>query len=309
MLNNYAYFSFGNLAINPLLYRFFEKLRHAVTLKGSVDYRTGTMYKSFMEKAIISDFDRALKCREFRIYLQPQMDYKGELIGAEALVRWRKDNNTIIPPNAFIPVLEKFDLIGKLDSYMWELAVSILREWKHTEFKDLHISINISPKDMELMDVFKVITYLVHKYDVDPSKLHLEITESVIIQNPANVNNLIMRLKEAGFLIEIDDFGSGYSSLNMLKDIDADVIKIDTGFLSKSLNEDRGEIILDSIIFMAKRLGIGTVTEGIETPNQFAMLNAMGCDVYQGYLFSKPVSVKEFENKYSNLCRKEPIPS
>jgi EAL domain-containing protein (putative c-di-GMP-specific phosphodiesterase class I) len=118
-----------------------------------------------------------------------------------------------------------------------------------------------------------------------------------------------MRLKKAGFLIEIDDFGSGYSSLNMLKDINADVIKIDTGFLSKSLNEDRGEIILDSIIFMAKRLGIGTVTEGVETPNQFAMLNSMGCDVYQGYLFSKPVSVKDFENKYSSLCRKELIPS
>jgi len=309
MLNNYAYFSFENIAINPFLYHFFEKIRNAATLKTREEYLPCTEQKTLTEKSIIANFDYALKHREFSIYLQPQMDPYGDLIGAEALVRWRKDSNTIIPPNAFIPILEKSDFIGKLDSYIWELAVCKLREWKHTEFKDLHISINISPKDMELMDVFKVITDLVHKYDVDPSRLHLEITESFIIKNPSVVNNLIMRLKEAGFLIEIDDFGSGYSSLNMLKDINADVIKIDTGFLSKSLNEDRGEIILDSIIFMAKRLGIGTVTEGVETPNQFAMLNAMGCDVYQGYLFSKPVSVKEFENKYSNLCRKELIPS
>ena len=303
MLNNYAYFSFGNLAINPFLYNFFEKIRHAVALKDFKGYIPGINQKSLTEKNIITSFDAALKHREFSIYLQPQMDPNGDLIGAEALARWRKDNNTIIPPNAFIPILEKSDLIGRLDSYIWELAVSKLREWKHSEFKDLHISINISPKDMELMDVFKVITDLADKYDVDPSKLHLEITESVIIKNPSFVNNLIIRLKEAGFLIEIDDFGSGYSSLNMLKDINADVIKLDTGFLSKSLNEDRGEIILDSIIFMAKRLGIGTVTEGIETPNQFAMLNAMGCDVYQGYLFSKPVSVTDFETKYRNTCK------
>ena len=303
MLNNYAYFSFGNLAINPFLYNFFEKIRHAVALKDFKGYIPGINQKSLTEKNIITSFDAALKHREFSIYLQPQMDPNGDLIGAEALARWRKDNNTIIPPNAFIPILEKSDLIGRLDSYIWELAVSKLREWKHSEFKDLHISINISPKDMELMDVFKVITDLADKYDVDPSKLHLEITESVITKNPSFVNNLIIRLKEAGFLIEIDDFGSGYSSLNMLKDINADVIKLDTGFLSKSLNEDRGEIILDSIIFMAKRLGIGTVTEGIETPNQFAMLNAMGCDVYQGYLFSKPVSVTDFETKYRNTCK------
>lgn len=309
MLNNYAYFSFGNLAINPFLYHFFEKIRNAASLITREEYLPYKEHQPLTEKSIIANFDYALKHREFSIYLQPQMDPNGDLIGAEALVRWRKDNNTIIPPNAFIPILEKSDLIGKLDSYIWELAIRKLREWKHTEFKDLHISINISPKDMELMDVFKVITDLVHKYAVDPSKLHLEITESVIIKNTSAVNNLIMRLKEAGFLIEIDDFGSGYSSLNMLKDINADVIKIDTGFLSKSSNEDRGEIILDSIIFMAKRLGIGTVTEGVETPNQFEMLNAMGCDVYQGYLFSKPVSVKDFENKYSNLCRKELIPS
>jgi EAL domain-containing protein (putative c-di-GMP-specific phosphodiesterase class I) len=265
--------------------------------------------KILFEQAVLGSFDEAMESGQFKMYLQPQVTKDGNVIGAEALARWQRPDGTMVMPGDFIETLETAGLIHKLDSYIWELAVCKLREWKHTEFKDLHISINISPKDMELMDVFKVITDLVHKYDVDPSRLHLEITESFIIKNPSVVNNLIMRLKEAGFLIEIDDFGSGYSSLNMLKDINADVIKIDTGFLSKSLNEDRGEIILDSIIFMAKRLGIGTVTEGVETPNQFAMLNAMGCDVYQGYLFSKPVSVKEFENKYSNLCRKELIPS
>ena len=270
-------------------------------------YEPLMMQKALTEKAVVTNFDTALKNGEFKVYLQPQMNQRGELIGSEALVRWKKIDNTVIPPNAFIPVLEKSNLISRLDLYVWELAAIKLREWQHTEFSDLYISVNISPRDMEFIDVYDAITGLVDKYEIEPAKLHLEITETVIMRNPATVSELITKLKDAGFVVEIDDFGSGYSSLNMLKDIKADVIKIDMGFLRKSENEERSRIILDSIIYMTKRLGMGTVTEGVETTKQFEFLRSMGCDVYQGYLFSKPVPVQEFEAKYSHVYNAEKI--
>lgn len=270
-------------------------------------YDPDMMKQAITEKIVVTHFESALKNGEFRIYLQSQVNHHEELIGCEALVRWKKDDNTVIPPNAFIPVLEKSNLISHLDAYVWELAAIKLREWRHTEFRDLYISVNISPRDMEFMDVYEVITGLVKKYDIDPSKLHLEITETAIMRNPATVSDMILRLKEDGFIIEIDDFGSGYSSLNMLKDIRADVVKIDMGFLRKSENEDRSKIILDSVIYMAKRLGMCTVTEGVETSQQFEELNSMGCDVYQGYLYSKPVSIIDFEKKYSHIYKSEKI--
>ncbi len=273
----------------------------------SAYYDPTMMQKAMIEKEVISNFDSALKNGEFRIYLQPQVNQREELIGSEALVRWKKGDNSVIPPNAFIPILEKSNLISRLDAYVWELAAIKLREWKHTEFSNLYISVNISPRDMEFMDVYDVVNGLVQKYEIEPSKLHLEITETVIMRNPATVSDLIIRLKEAGFIVEIDDFGSGYSSLNMLKDIKADVVKIDMGFLRKSDNEERSQIILDSVIYMTKRLGMGTVTEGVETEKQFELLSNMGCDVYQGYLFSKPVSIMDFERKYGDHYTSEQI--
>ena len=270
-------------------------------------YDPDMMKQAITEKIVVSRFESALRNGEFRIYLQPQMNHHEELIGCEALVRWKKDDDTVIPPNVFIPVLEKSNLISHLDAYVWELAAVKLREWKHTEFRDLYISVNVSPRDMEFMDVYDVISGLVNKYDIDPSKLHLEITESAVMRNPETVSDMILKLKDDGFVIEIDDFGSGYSSLNMLKDIKADVVKIDMGFLRKSENEDRSRIILDSVIYMAKRLGMYTVTEGVETTKQFEELSSMGCDVYQGYLFSKPISVMEFEKKYSHIYKSEKI--
>lgn len=270
-------------------------------------YDPEMMQKAITEKSVVMNFDTAIKTGEFRIYLQPQVNQQQELIGCEALVRWKKADNTVIPPNAFIPVLEKSNLISRLDAYVWELAAIKLREWKHSEFRNLYISVNISPRDIEFMDVYEVITGLVRKYEIDPAKFHLEITETSIIRNPETVSDLIIRLKKVGFIIEIDDFGSGYSSLNMLKDIKADVVKIDMGFLRKTENEDRSWIILDSVIYMAKRLGMNTVTEGIESPRQYDALNSMGCDVYQGYLYSKPIPIMDFEKKYSRSYHYEKI--
>lgn len=261
-------------------------------------YEPSMLEKAMTEKEIISGFEEAMQAGEFKIYLQPQVDAHSRLLGAEALVRWCKSDNVIVPPNVFIPIFERSDLISKLDRYVWELSAKQLETWKGTEMEGLYISVNISPKDIEYLDVYEIMLDLVEKYEIDTSKLHLEITETVLMSNPVKVNQLIMKLKRLGFLIEIDDFGSGYSSLNLLKDIKADVLKIDMGFLRETMNQERSHIILDAVIYMSKRLGMETVTEGVETENQLHMLTDLGCDMYQGYLFSRPIPVKDFEKKY-----------
>lgn len=252
--------------------------------------------KSLYERKIVSEFDKSLENSEFKLYLQPQYSTHGNILGAEALVRWHHPLRGIIYPGDFIETFEKTGIIYKLDYYMWELAASKLAEWKERGFNHLYISVNISAKDFYYMNVFKEITSIVTKYDIDPKNLKLEITETVLMTESHSMK-LIKKLRDFGFLIEIDDFGSGYSSLNMLKDIDVDVIKIDMGFLRDTQNtkEGRSELILDSIITMIKHLGMEVITEGVETKEQVEMLTKMGCDVFQGYYFSKPLSIEDFE--------------
>ena len=163
---------------------------------------------------------------------------------------------------------------------------------------DVYISVNISPKDFYLVDVYEVITGLVKKYEIDPKSLHLEITETAVMSNPKQQLALIQKLRAFGFLIEIDDFGSGYSSLNTLKDITADVLKIDMGFLGNTENIDKSRVILQMVISLAKALDMEVITEGVETKQQAVFLAQSGCDVFQGYHFAKPVSVADFEGNY-----------
>ena len=148
------------------------------------------------------------------------------------------------------------------------------------------------------MDVYETFTGLVQKYEIDPEMLKLEITETALMSDFKKNMAILKRLQDFGFKIEIDDFGSGYSSLNMLKDISADVLKIDMGFLRASENEVKGKDILESIIVLADKLGMEVITEGVETEKQLSMLTRMGCKMFQGYYFSRPVPVDEFEEKY-----------
>ena len=161
-----------------------------------------------------------------------------------------------------------------------------------------HISVNISTKDFYLIDVYETFTSLVEKYDISPKLLKLEITETALMSDLDKNILIIKKLQDYGFDIEIDDFGSGYSSLNMLKDISADVLKIDMGFLRASENEVKGQDILESIIELANKLGMKVITEGVEKKSQLDMLSMMGCKMFQGYYFSKPIPVDEFEEKY-----------
>ena len=163
---------------------------------------------------------------------------------------------------------------------------------------DLHISINISAKDFFYLDVYDVITGLVNKYGVDVRNLRLELTETAVVNENDNME-VIRKLHDAGFIIEIDDFGSGYSSLNMLKDICSDVLKIDREFLRETENAVRSRDILEEIIRLSNRMNMTVITEGVETREQVDMLTDMGCRVFQGYYFSKPIPIQEFETKYN----------
>lgn len=253
---------------------------------------------SIEERRIIGEFERALTQNEFVMFLQPQVNADAKAYGAEALVRWQHPERGLLSPAVFIDILEKSGLVYKLDRYIWERAAQKLAEWKRKGAGQYHISVNISAKDFYLIDVYETFTGLAEKYGIDPDRLKLEITETALMSDFKKNIEVLKRLQEHGFKIEIDDFGSGYSSLNMLKDISADVLKIDRGFLRASENEVKGKEILENIIVLAKKLGMEVITEGVETETQLAMLTKMGCKMFQGYYFSKPVPVDEFEEKY-----------
>ncbi len=160
------------------------------------------------------------------------------------------------------------------------------------------MSVNVSPKDLYYLDIKKEFVNLVNKYKINPGLLNIEITETAVTSDVNKCAKLIVELRKNGFIVEIDDFGSGYSSLNMLKDINADVLKIDMGFLRKTENHERAMVILNYTIDMAHELGMKVVTEGVETKEQMERLVEMGCEMFQGFYFDKPMPVEEFERKY-----------
>ena len=261
-------------------------------------YDDNLLERSIEERRIIGEFERALVEQQFVMFLQPQVDENGAAHGAEALVRWQHPERGLLSPAVFIDVLERTGLIYKLDRYIWDKAAEKLGEWKKIGAEQYHISVNISTRDFYLVDVYETFVELVRKYDISPDNLKLEITETALMSDFKKNIEILKRLQDFGFKIEIDDFGSGYSSLNMLKDISADVLKIDRGFLRASENEIKGKDILESIIVLAKKLGMEVITEGVETEKQLVMLTKMGCKMFQGYYFSKPIPVSEFEEKY-----------
>ena len=259
----------------------------------------GIRNKLRLEQMVIGSFEDALRDRQFKMYLQPFASEDGGVFAAEALVRWHRPDGTVLMPGNFIETLEHTGLIQKLDLYMWELAVKQLSKWKGTEKGNIAISVNMSAKDFYSMDILGVLTGLVEKYGVDSRLLRLEITETALLGEPERINRIVSSLREKGFLVAIDDFGTGFSSLSMIKTIQADIVKIDMEFLREIENNERNSIILRSVIKLADALGMDVITEGVETEQQLRTLAAMGCRHFQGYYFSRPVSVAEFEAKLS----------
>ena len=246
------------------------------------------------EQRILADFEEAMLDGEFQIYLQPQVDRDGTLFGAEALVRWVRPEGVMLP-GEFLPVLAQSELLSHLDMCVWEQVVDLLGRWRGTALERLSISINVDQSDFYHVDVPQYLSDLCDRYGVERSSLHIEITETALVGDIKRNGRIVEKLHEAGFSVEIDDFGKGSSTLSFLKDIQADVLKIDMGFLQGGSNRDRSRIILKSVINMANDLGMGVITEGVETAEQAEKLFEIGCRRFQGYYFSRPIPVRDFE--------------
>ena len=251
--------------------------------------------KLHRERKITDTMVTALNERQFVLYFQPKYSLNDKcIIGAEALVRWNHPELGFLSPAEFIPLFEKNGFIYNLDFYVWELACEHLKSWKENGYSLLPISVNVSRADFYMADLTEIFNGLVAKYDIPASLLHLEITESAYIANSSDrIINTVLSLRENGFIIEMDDFGSGYSSLNMFSQMSVDVLKLDMKFISNELSKPMEKSILSDVINMAHRMQLDVVAEGVETGNQIVRLKSVGCDCAQGYYFAKPMPGEE----------------
>ncbi|MCR4788792.1 MAG: EAL domain-containing protein [Lachnospiraceae bacterium] len=247
------------------------------------------------EAMVTSQMHAAITKMEFVPYYQPQYSHKDKkIVGAEMLCRWIKRDGSVISPGLFIPIFEKNGFIKSLDKYMWEQAFIAAKTYASDEFDKAPISVNISRVSLSEDDFTDTIRGLFEKYPIDPDYLHFEITESAYSDRADLVSRKVNELREMGFKVAVDDFGSGYSSLNLLKDMPIDILKLDMGFL-RGRNFENGEIIIRNVVAMVKELKLDVISEGVETAEQAEFLRHVGCDTIQGYLYAKPMPAVEYE--------------
>ncbi len=260
----------------------------------NIGFYNGRMKSELHKKQTIEDdMHKALLNKEFVMFLQPKHSISsGKIIGAEALARWMHPEKGMISPADFIPVFEENGFILKLDQFIWESACKKIRGWIDEGITAVPISVNISREYLQSFPVTEYISGLIQKYAIPEKLLELEITESA---DAAGVEDVVRQLKEAGFTMLMDDFGSGYSSLNMLKTTPFDVLKIDRDFLSEFMESDRGRKIISHTISMSQDIGLDIVAEGVETIEQAKFLEECGCDTAQGFYYSKPIPEGEFD--------------
>ncbi|HKM28455.1 MAG TPA: EAL domain-containing protein [Anaerovoracaceae bacterium] len=275
------------------------------TIKSNHDtklaYYDYTMRDSLLEEQqLISEMEKAIEEEQFVLYFQPQVNYEdGSLIGAEALVRWDHPTRGLLSPDLFIPLLEQNGMITMLDEYVWERCCRYIHDWvaKHKEVRNLSVAMSVNVSRLDIYDsrLCDKMKELVKKYDLEPSMISLEITESAYMENPTVLIDMVKELQSSGFSVEMDDFGSGYSSLNTLKDVYVDILKLDMKFLESGEDNARGGNIINSIIRMAPWLELPIIAEGVETKAQADYLKSLGCIYMQGYYFSRPMPADEFE--------------
>ena len=244
---------------------------------------------------ISESFEHAIANREFSVYFQPQYNHStGALIGAEALVRWISPEHGFISPADFIPALEEMGLIPALDLYVFEEVCRFLRGCIDGKKSLVRASVNMSRNDILCEDYIDRLEALRQKYDIPTRLIHVELTETAAVSGAQIVIDSIKKLHDLGYTVEMDDFGSGYSSLNVLKDIEFDVLKLDLKFIGGAIGSERGGTILSSVVRMAKWLKLPVIAEGVETVEQADFLKSVGCDYIQGYLYSKPIPAAEY---------------
>lgn len=252
------------------------------------------------ERKVEDDMHAALANHEFKVYLQPKISTGEEVLaGAEALVRWIHPTEGFIPPNRFIPIFEKNGFILQLDDYMLEEIAKQQAAWIARGCKVVPISVNVSRAHFAKEDLAEHICGIVDKYQVPHNVIELELTESAFFDDKEVLLGTVKKLRAAGFIVSMDDFGAGYSSLNSLKELQLDVLKLDADFFRGEDAEDRGMLIVSEVIDLAKKLNMKIVAEGIESREQVDFLAEQECDLIQGYFFAKPMPVNEFEEKYN----------
>lgn len=248
------------------------------------------------EQQVIGSFAKTMEEGRFLMYLQPQVRTDGSFIGAEALARAVREDGSIIPPDEFIGILERSSQIYRLDLFIWECAVKELQKWARMDgsiLQEAYISVNVSPTDLYIIDVPQTLHDLCARYGVDPSRLHVEITETSVLDDIEKRAGNMDRLQELGFCVEIDDFGKGSSSLAMLSQSNANVLKVDRSFLYEIQNSRRAFQILRAVIDLTEHIGMNTIVEGVETKEQLQILTDMGCSAFQGFYFSKPLPAEK----------------
>ena len=249
------------------------------------------------QQQLLSELEHALDNHEFTFFLQPKCNSMTRaIVGMEALVRWNHPTRGCVQPSEFMPLLESTGLISRLDQYIWEAVCQTLQKWQASGSNLVPVSVNVSVVDIVNLDVPQIFSDLVEKYQLEPKLLLAEITETMLAENSSVVENAIQGLHRKGFSVMMDDFGSGYSSLNMLKDTNVDAIKLDMKLIDMNQqNHSKGVQIVESVINMAHRLNLPIIAEGVETPEQVSMLQAADCLYTQGYYFFKPMPIENAE--------------
>lgn len=262
--------------------------------------------KEIYAERLLEDFQEAVEKKQFKVYFQPKYDVKSEvpiLASAEALVRWIHPELGFISPGSFIPLFEENGLIQKLDLYVWREAAAKVREWKETYSFSVPVSVNVSRIDMYDPNLVETFGELLKEYNISASDLLLEITESAYMQDSEQIIKKVNELRNMGFFIEMDDFGTGYSSLHMISSLPIDALKLDMSFVRNAFRDGGNTKLIEVIIDIADYLSVPIIAEGVETGEQLHALRALGCDLVQGYYFSKPVPPDE----YVDFLKKEKL--
>ncbi|MCR4960628.1 MAG: EAL domain-containing protein [Lachnospiraceae bacterium] len=287
-----------NLYNNASLARSYVKDENAEEIKW---YTKEIEDEQLWERKVEGEMENAMQTGQFEMFLQPKYTTGGEVLGgAEALVRWRHPQDGLIPPGKFIPIFEKNGFILKLDDYMITEVAKTQAKWLSEGKKLVPISVNVSRAHFMKKDIAEHIRDIVDQYNVPHEVVELELTESAFFDDKKTLIDVVRKMREYGFPVSMDDFGSGYSSLNSLKEIPLDVLKLDAEFFRGEDVDDRGRLIVSEIIELAKTLGMHIVAEGIETRTQVDFLKDLECDLIQGYIFAKPMPIAEFETKHLN---------
>ncbi len=266
-----------------------------------IEYNT-MMHKEFnRKKYIVNSIDNAIKNGYIKVFYQPVVwATDGKLCGAEALARWDDPDFGFLQPGAFISILEEYHLIHKLDMAVLEIVCRDLREAMDKGLRVFPISINFSRLDFELLNLADELDSCMERYGIDKGLIHVEVTESMLGEGNAKLTGMLNKLRERGYSLWLDDFGSGYSGLNVLKDYSFDMMKIDMNFLSKFSENKKSQPILTSIVDLAEKIGMKTLSEGVETNEAYDFLRSIGCQRLQGYLFGKPMLKSELMEKIYN---------